>query len=277
MSARPEQTGGGKPVSSFPPARGVPPSIEWQAVANLAVDPKYQRVAEKAVYARIASEWDWRLCAPLTISRRLDPAGLFVIDGQHRLEAARLRGDIPHLPCIISTFADLAEEAACFVDVNTKRRRISALDTFRAQLAACDPAVIRVDQLVRRSGLKIARHTNWQNWKAREISCVGGVKSALARYPEGVVSAALATIVVAWPDEPLQYSGRILQGLYPLIASPPAGFDLARFQRMVAGRKQSEWFAAMLRRQAKHGELPETAMYFALLDAWTVAQTRVAA
>lgn len=258
--------------SKFNPARGAPPSIEWQGLDNLMVDRSYQRTTEAAdsqgLIRRMAADWDWRLCAPLTVSRRVEPAGLYVIDGQHRLEAARLRGDIPHLPCIISTFGSVAEEAGCFVAVNSSRRRVTPLDTFRAQLASGDPKAVQISELIYGAGLSIAKHGNHIGWKPGQISCIAGVRNSLSRHGPAPTRQALEAVAFAWADEVLQYAGRILAGLYPIMAAPPEGFDRDRFLQVLKGWKQTEWFAAMLRRQARHGELPESAMQHAMLDAW---------
>lgn len=252
----------------FPAVRGTPPTIEWRSVDDLAVDSHYQRAAEAAMVQKIAAAWDWRLCAPLTVSRRIDPPGFFVIDGQHRLEAAKRRGDIPHLPCIISTFGSIAEEAGCFVAVNTSGRRVTPLDTFRAQLAAGDERAVEVSEIIHAAGLTIARHTNHTAWKPGQIAAVSGVRGAVVNYGPTVTRQALDTIAHAWPDEVLQYAGAILSGLYRLFAKPPAGFDGTRFNDVLRSRRQSDWFSACLRRQAKHGEMRESAMHYALLDAW---------
>jgi hypothetical protein len=252
----------------FQPVRGVPPTIEWRPVADLQVDVAYQRSAETGLIRHIAGNWDWRLCAPLTVSRRIDPAGFFVIDGQHRMEAAKMRGDIPHLPCIISTFGSIAEEAGCFVAVNSHRKRVSPLDTFRAQLAAGDPKAVQISELIHAAGLSVARHSNPGNWKPGQISAIAGVRGSLARHGAVPTRQALEMVAAAWPGEVLQYAGRILSGLYPLLGKPPSGFDGEKFGRVLAARKQNEWFAQMLRRQAKHGEMADSAMHYALLDAW---------
>jgi hypothetical protein len=259
-------------ATTFQPVRGVPPSIEWVALDGLQIDPHYQRSLEAKdstpLIRQIATHWDWRLCAPLTVSRRIDPPGLYVIDGQHRLSAARMRGDIPHLPCIVSTFGSIAEEARCFVAVNTKRKRVTPLDTFRAQLAAGDASAVQVSEIIHDSGLSVARHSNHLSWKPGQISCVSGVRNAIARHGVAVTRQALGAVAAAWPDEILQYAGRILAGLYPLFAKPPVKFDPPRFATMMGTRTQSDWFGLMLRRQAKFGELPESAMQYALSDAW---------
>jgi len=264
--------------TSFNAPKGAPPSIEWQGVDNLMVDRSYQRTAEasdsQTLIRRIALDWDWRLCAPLTVSRRVEPAGLFVIDGQHRLEAARLRGDIPHLPCIISTFGSVAEEAGCFVAVNSARRRVTPLDTFRAQLAAGDPRAVQISELIHGAGLSIAKHGNHIGWKAGQIASISGVRNSLGRHGAAITRQALEAVAFAWAGEVLQYAGRILAGLYPIMASPPQDFDRERFLQVLKGWKQTEWYAAMVRRQARYGETPETAMQHAMLDAFAAALKR---
>ena len=117
----------------FNKPQGSPPSIEWVATETLLIDEDYQRSLEHPISERLirlmAVSWDWRLCSPLTVSRRSDDS-LYVIDGQHRLAAAMLRGDLPHLPAIISRFESVEEEARVFVAVNTVRRNTTPLDKF---------------------------------------------------------------------------------------------------------------------------------------------------
>jgi ParB-like chromosome segregation protein Spo0J len=68
--------------------------------------------------------WDWSLCQPLAVAKR-DDGGLMVVDGQHRLEAARLRGDIEDLPCVVTAYRNAGDEAAAFVALNQQRRPLA--------------------------------------------------------------------------------------------------------------------------------------------------------
>ena len=87
-------------MSVFQRAIGEPPAVQFVAIDRLEVDGTYQRsTAGKAsakLIASIANRWDWRLCVPLLVSSR--DGKLFIIDGQHRWEGARARGDIAFLP-----------------------------------------------------------------------------------------------------------------------------------------------------------------------------------
>lgn len=253
---------------AFNPKKGAPPSIEFKAVSELEVDHSYQRSAEdgasRALITGIARDWDWRLCAPLTVARR--DGRFYVIDGQHRLEAAKLRGDVEFLPCIVSTFDTMAEEARCFIGVNTRRRQVSALETFKAELAAGDERAKRVNLVIAEAGLAVAAHSNPTAWKPMQISAIAGVRAALSRYGEVATRAALQDVAKAFPDQVLRYSGRILQALYAIHGDPRRKVDQDKMQKALARRDQSGWYSAMLRRQAKHGELPDSAMSYAILE-----------
>ena len=98
-------------AAGFPPPAGQLPVLQYCMPAQLAVDAAYQRSIEtqesQRLIARIARGWDWRLCQPLVVSLRADRQ-LYVVDGQHRLEAARLRGDIPHLLTVMLVIVAIA-------------------------------------------------------------------------------------------------------------------------------------------------------------------------
>jgi hypothetical protein len=50
----------------------------------------------------IAANFDWRLFAPMIVSRRPDGSRV-IIDGQHRWAGAVRRCDLSHLPCCLFT------------------------------------------------------------------------------------------------------------------------------------------------------------------------------
>lgn len=250
------------------PMRGAPPSIEFKAVGELEIDETYQRSADdraaQILIGKIALDWDWRLCAPLTVSRRGSPPRFYVIDGQHRLKAAQMRGDIDFLPCIISSFETVAEEAGCFIAVNTRRRPVKPLETFKAQLAASDAGAVQVHAVITAAGLSVAAHSNPIAWKPGMIACIQGVRGAIFRHGEEVALAALEDLATAHPDQVLQYAGSLLGALYDIHSRPPV--DRPRLVAALASRTQGEWYAAMTRRQAKFGELQASAMIYAIRD-----------
>ena len=136
------------------PQRGTLPVLQYCTPDQLGVDPLYQRdldARSRQLINRIAGNWDWNLFQPLVVARR-DDGRLFVVDGQHRLAAARLRRDVMQLPCVIFASAAPAEEADVFVKLNQERRPLSAYALYNAALATGDEAAIALDTILRQTG-----------------------------------------------------------------------------------------------------------------------------
>ena len=209
------------------PVIGDPPAIQWISVAALMVDTSYQRTADTtnslALINSIAKSWDWRLCLPLMVSAR--DGGNYVIDGQHRLLAAVLRGDIPHLPCSVSRYADVVAEANIFVAANRSRKQLSKLDEFRGAVAAGHEAAVRANQMIVDAGLTVSCHTNTHSLRPGQIYNVTGVVTALGRYRHSVVSAALNVIGEAFGDQPIPRPANLFNALLVIFANADDQFD----------------------------------------------------
>jgi hypothetical protein len=210
------------------PIKGAPPSLEWVPLDRLQIDETYQRdiAATKAqqLIKRIAAGWDWRLYQPLSVARRGD-GQLFVIDGQHRLAAARLRPDLPHLPCVISAFDATDDEARAFAAMNRERRTLTRLEIYRAEIASGDARACRAQELIEQAGLKLAAHTNTAHWPPGTIDCIGGVVRGMAQNGEQVTLNALTAMGEAWGKGRVLCAGSVLFGLLALYDDPPPGFD----------------------------------------------------
>lgn len=237
------------------------PTLQFCRPAELRIDPAYQRsletVASKKLVQRIAREWNWDLCQPLVAARRVDlTERLFVIDGQHRLAAARLRGDIGQLPCVIVTHASVADEAAAFVKLNQQRQPLSGLDLFKAAVASGDGEAVAIVGAVEAAGLAIAPHSNPYCWKPGQVSNIGGIRQVWRRFGEAVTAAALRVLAQAFGGQVLQYAGTIFPGIAAVCFDEIAArgrFGEARFEKFIAllGRsRQADWRADMLRARA---------------------------
>jgi hypothetical protein len=197
---------------------GSPPTLEWRPVGELMIDPVYQRSIDtgpsQTLIRRIAMFWDWGLCQPLAVSRRPDGA-LTIVDGQHRASAAKLRGDIPHLPCVITSYANAGDEAAAFVALNQMRRPLSALDLFKAAVAAEDKEALAVLKLITDAGLQVAKHSNYTAWKPGDVAHIPSILRYHRRLPSlapSLTRIALGALARAWPGEVLQYAGSLYPG-----------------------------------------------------------------
>lgn len=250
------------------PARGSMPSIEWVQLDRLQVDDSYQRSIDagpsKVLIARIGREWDWRLCVPLMVSRRAD--GLFVIDGQHRLSGARLRDDVPQLPCCISVYAGPADEAAMFVAANRERRAMNRLDDFHAAQAGGDKDALAVAALIESVGFTVSRHTGSAAWALGEVAFTSAIAGVRRKHGDGVVRDALQAMADAFPDERLVAGSFIFTAICRVLVTPPKDFDRERLFKALLKFDMKGWASFIA--QTKGGDTRASALREMLLAAY---------
>ncbi|TPL85074.1 ParB/RepB/Spo0J family partition protein [Mesorhizobium sp. B2-3-12] len=200
----------------YAPPVGSQPSIEWIRLNRLSVDSAYQRStdneASRRLIASIAAKFDWRLCAPLVVSRRADDT-LTIIDGQHRWMAACRRDDIPQLPCCVFRYENREEEARMFILANRARKPMNRLDDYFAALAAADEDALEMQQLVTDAGLSVARNTSSTAWRPGEVAFTSSIAHAIRRFGPAITSAVLTNMAVAFPGQKMTHGGAIFGGL----------------------------------------------------------------
>jgi hypothetical protein len=226
------------------------PVLQYCAPEQLLIDETYQRSLEAessvTLIRRIAANWDWGLCQPLFVARRSD-GGLYVVDGQHRLASAVMRGDISQLPCVVSHFDTSEQEAAAFVALNQQRRPLSALQIFRASIASGDPEACGIMSAIEEAGLSLATTTNNQLCAKGAIGNVGGLRNCWRVHGKDALVASLRVLAKAYPDQVHRYAGSIFPGIVAITA--PAANDpgmLTTIADLVASRTQDKWVSAIL-------------------------------
>lgn len=263
----------------FKEPTGTPPSIEWCPLSRLLIDEDYQRsldhpISEKLIRT-IAETWDWRLCGPLTVSKRADD-NLYVIDGQHRLAAARIRNDIPHLPVLISRFESVKEEARLFVAINTARRQPTQLDKFHAKLIIGDEEAIEINDIVSSVGLKVGRSP----YKIHdgEICCVAVLSRCLKQYGRTFLSAALVNMAEAWPGDAMRSANELVPGLCYLLHNADREFDPDLMLETLKRGRQIDWIlkGAYLM-DAEDIDYPDEAFASLFVEAYNEMEERAAA
>lgn len=265
------------------PPLGNMPVLQFVRPSDIRVDAAYQRSLEtgasQTLIRRMAQHWNWDLCQPLVLARRRDlTERLFVIDGQHRLAAANLRGDIAQLPCVIVDYATQADEAASFVHLNQQRRPLTALDLFKAAVASEDPESCSILDAMGKAGLSVAPHSNSSAWKPGMVANLPGIRQSWRIHGGEVTSAAFLILGRAFSGQVLNYAGTIFPGIAAVCADEFAtkrAFDgqrMARFQALLASKGQGEWRNAIVRMKAEQPTLNYMAVSSAALRrAWKEA------
>jgi hypothetical protein len=227
---------------SWPAPLGRPPSIENRHPSELEIDDSYQRStateSSQRLIRKIAANWDWRMCLPLVVSNRAD--AFYVIDGQHRLAAARLRGDIPFLPCCVSVYASVADEATMFVAMNRIRKSIGQADDFHAAVAGGDIDATAVRDLIVGAGFTVARSTGSQTWAPGAVSFTSSIRSTMRKHGEKVCADALKLMAEAFPEEVLNAGSSTFRALVKLAVNKEAP-DRDRLFRALTTEKQQGW------------------------------------
>ncbi len=253
------------PNVAIGPQVGAPPSLEQVPLGRLLVDPAYQRAIDGKQSRKIISGmiklWDWSLCQPLAVSRRAD-GGLYVLDGQHRLEGARARGDILYLPCVINAGLDLAGEARTFVKINTERQKLSDSDVFLGMLAAGDGDAVAVQGIMESTGWSLARTKNCAIWKPGQLICGPMLMRMLKARGEHAVRFALATLRAAYPETAVTVTATLLAALGEIFdGEDMAGLTAAALADAIGATEPRRWrIRAARRRERFTGESEQTAL-----------------
>ena len=131
-----------------------------------------------------------------------------------------------HLPCVVTSFTDEADEATAFVKLNSQRRALSRLDLFRAALAGDDDEAAAVLSAVHAAGLTVAPHTNYTAWKPGQIANVGGLLRIWRRDggPD-VTRRALRVLAQAFGDQVCRYAAPLFSAIAGVLAADAAVDD----------------------------------------------------
>jgi hypothetical protein len=181
--------------------------LAWIKVADLRIDPRYQRPLDVKRVRRMAKDFDVDAFGVLLVSRRADQS-LWLIDGQHRQS---LMFEIGYgdqtVACLVYDGLTFEQEARVFRLANSGSRP-NALALFKAALAEGDPEANDIDRTIRRVGLQVGSGGN-----QRTIQAIAAVRRV---YREGgglILERVLRHIVEAWGSNSSNFQADIILGL----------------------------------------------------------------
>jgi ParB-like nuclease domain len=177
------------------PDVGAAPMLQWIPIANLGVDPSYQREIRqqgRKNVRKIAEEFSWSKFATVIVSPVA--GGLFaIVDGQHRVTAALL-ANIESVPCQV-IIATPSEQAAAFHAINGTVTKMTTLQLHAAAVAAGHPDALRLKDICGKIGVELLRHTpSAQDMKPGQTRCVDTISKCIRIFGEESVIAALGCI-----------------------------------------------------------------------------------
>ena len=106
------------------------------SVDELKVDHAYQRpeVSDQNTLA-LARGFSWEAFNSIVVMERAN-GDKYVVDGQQRLLAARRRGDIRKVPCVLFKSDGREHEARAFIALNIRRVKVPSVAKFNASVRA---------------------------------------------------------------------------------------------------------------------------------------------
>ena len=180
------------------------------ALDELHIDESYQRPLQNHVKI-IARDWNPTKCDPLKINFRED-GNLYVWDGQHRLEAARLRG-IKYLLCDITVGLTQEQEAELFGCQGMGIKKPDPYDIFKANVCAGEEIDTAIKDMCDIYDLVVNRN----NKKAGNLSCLTLVRDVFKKGDEKYFDWVLELLHKArWNEFPQSHCHRIVNSLYEI-------------------------------------------------------------
>ncbi|GLK72580.1 ParB N-terminal domain-containing protein [Ancylobacter dichloromethanicus] len=201
---------------------GAAPMLQWIEIAQLRVDPSYQRditaEGQRSLFA-IARGFDWRKFAPVVVAPI--EGGLYaVIDGQHRATAAALR-KIESVPCQV-VIADNAEQASAFAAINGQVTRLHSMAIYHARVKAGEKAAVVCDEVCRAAEVTVLRYPVQASRMERGQTIAPNViLNAIARHGREVVQAALSCVTLTGAGNPGMLGKPVIEALCTVLAAAP--------------------------------------------------------
>lgn len=154
------------------------PSITEKVVINqLGVDETYQRPVSKAKVNKIVKNFNPIGMGPILVSERED-GSLWIFDGQHRVEALKILGELVWEVTIYSGMT-LKDEATAF-RLLQEGSKANAAERYVSELAAGVEETLTIENALNQIGFTVDRNTNNYTIQAadtvKEIYRNGGPK-----------------------------------------------------------------------------------------------------
>jgi hypothetical protein len=219
-------------------------NIEALVIDDIKIDATYQRDLSADLVQQMAREWDITIAGPIVVSRRGRSGDLYVVDGQHRMAAAKLAGETHILAQVVSGLGRKTE-AEMRLKGNV-RRGDKAIERFRAQIAAGNPESVAIVSLCESFETKVNLNGPVQDHGINAISAL----ERLYRRDKGVLLTRVFEIIQrAWGEVGgMNATNPVMQGIAWALSVHSDEIDRAR----LVERLQGEGAESLLRKARAH-------------------------
>lgn len=180
--------------------------LEVIPVASVEIDHSYQRPTNMPRVKKIVATYNEHRDRPIEVSYR--DGKYWVFDGQHRLEAAKLRKQAT-IKAQVHYGLSYMEECMLFANQHKDQRGVSAADQWRAAVesGALCVEVQNIRAIAKNFGLTIdPKNTLGKN----VISCPATLRSFYRKFGSNGLKTIFFVITSAWRDLPQNTDARII-------------------------------------------------------------------
>lgn len=168
---------------------------------------KYQRSVKMQKVKLMAKDFDKNLLGTITVSSR--DGRLYVIDGQHRVVLARIKG-LKDLMALVYEGLTYEEEAEYFNKLNGangEQTRLVRADIFNANVEAKEETSVKIKEIIEGLGLKISKAS-----ADNTIVALNSVLKVYKKHGDNHFKNTLNLIKNTWSGESISFNNLLITG-----------------------------------------------------------------
>lgn len=199
---------------------GPRPELAWLPIDRLDVDAMYQRTIDshksQRHIQRLTDNFVWRKFVVVVVKPK-DGGRWEIIDGQHRVEAAKRCGE-PLVPAVVIAGIDQVEAAEIFAAANRDRLPLSRQAIFKGEVLAGRPEAVTLKRLCDEAGLELLTYPMAVKQTPRgKTAAIPALLNAL-RQGEQYLASALRSLMFAWGSRDGAMHGAFFQAATRFLA-----------------------------------------------------------
>lgn len=202
-------------------------------LSTVITDAKFQRPPDDGRIKRYGQKFNQRLFGTPEIAE-LD-GNLYVIDGQHRIEAGKLAG-LKRARMRIHYDLTYEEIVALYRKFNNEHKKLLSIDDFNAALEQKDPDALSLRDKVETAGFKIGRGQSFA-----VINAVGELRKMYNR-DESLITTTLL-FCLAFQEYGYSLNGNLIGGIHLILSKQP-DINYKRLQKVLARKSPKFWTGA---------------------------------
>lgn len=203
--------------------------IKKLKLCELFVDSEVQRSIAKQSLNKKIKEFDLNAVGVVIVSKRKN-GKYHILDGQHRVKAARENG-VEELDCEVHINLTEQEEAALFLKYNQERVSTKPIDHFNIEVKAGEQSSVIINEIIKEFGFNVSR---------RGIQAPKSLKQVYKYFGENILRRTIYLINEVWGLEGLK--AQAITGIACFIELGGGNLELDKCINNLKRKKETKLF-----------------------------------